>query len=231
MNALIIAGLLFALVLFFFYASYSIKSGVYLKALCRNPKMEKVVALTFDDGPDAIQTPRVLGILKKNNIKACFFCIGSKIAGNEDIIQRIKDEGHLLGNHSYSHSNKFPLYSSSKMTDDVVRCSIELEKITGSRVRLFRPPFGVTNPTVARVARRLGLTTVGWNIRTLDTWAKDSSKVVKRIEKKLSSGSVILLHDNLKASDTILEATIELIQSKGYRCVGVDELFNLSFET
>lgn len=231
MSVWIIVGLLIlAMMLFLFYASYSIASGIYLKALCKNQKAGKVVALTFDDGPDSIQTPKALDVLKKHNIKACFFCIGSKIAGNEDIIKRIKNEGHLLGNHSHSHSGKFPLYSLRKMIADATKCTEELERITGDKVRLFRPPFGVTNPTVARMVKTLGFTTIGWNIRTLDTCTKDKKKVLYRIERKLSPGSVILLHDNLESSDTTLAEAILLIQKKGYKCVGIDELFNLNLE-
>lgn len=228
MSVPILIGLLAIVMLFFFYASYSIQSGVYIKALCRNPKAGKVVALTFDDGIDAVQTPKVLDVLKKYQIKACFFCIGKKLAGNEGIVNRIKEEGHLLGNHGYSHSGKFPLYSPKKMMADVAKCAKELEKITGDKALLFRPPFGVTNPTVARTAKKLGLTTIGWNIRTLDTCTKNNDKVLKRIEKKLSSGSVILLHDNLEASDILLDKVIKLMHDKGYSCVGIDELFNLN---
>lgn len=229
MSVLVIIGLLLVVMLFFFYASYSIRSGIYLKALCQNRKAGYAVTLTFDDGPDRVNTPKVLDVLKKHNVKACFFCIGSKIAGNEDIVKRIKDEGHLLGNHSYSHTGKFPIYSSSKMLEDIKKCSGEIERATGSKVSLFRPPFGVTNPTVAKTVKKLGYTTVGWNIRTLDTCIKNKNKIVKRIGKKLSAGSIILLHDNLEASDSVLENAILLIQSKGYRCIGLDELYKMNF--
>ena len=230
MMILIISILAIAVLLFLFYASYSIQSGIYISALCRNPKAEKVVALTFDDGPDTVQTPKVLDILKKYGIKSCFFIIGKKVAGNEDIVRRIKEEGHLLGNHGYGHSGKFPLYSLSKMVKDVEECSNGLEKTTGNRVNLFRPPFGVTNPTIAQMVKKLNLTTIGWNVRTLDTCIKDDNKILKRIERKLSPGSVILLHDSLKSSDTLLEKVIALVYSKGYRCIGIDELFNLKIQ-
>ncbi|MDR0660420.1 MAG: polysaccharide deacetylase family protein [Prevotellaceae bacterium] len=228
MNVLIVADIFIVVMLFFFYASYSIRSGVYLTALYKNPKVGKAIALTFDDGPDADQTPKVLDILQKNDIKGCFFCIGKNVVGNEDIIRRIKAEGHLLGNHSYSHSGKFPLYSSNKMVEDVLKCSIEIEKILEDKVRFFRPPFGVTNPTIAKTVKKLSLTTIGWNIRTLDTCIKNEKKVLNRIEKRLKPGSVILLHDNLKSSDTMLNAIISLIREKGYKFVGIDELFNLN---
>jgi peptidoglycan/xylan/chitin deacetylase (PgdA/CDA1 family) len=229
MSVLAVAGTLAAVMLFLFYASYSIRLGVYVKALCKNPDAGKAVALTFDDCPDAIQTPKVLDVLKKYNIKACFFCIGSKIAGNEAIIRRIKAEGHLLGNHSYSHSGKFPLYSAKKMFNDVAECSQKIERITSIRIQLFRPPFGVTNPTVAQTVKKHGYITIGWNIRTFDT-CRSTGKILKRVERRLSPGSVILLHDNLKTSDSTLEKIVALISSKGYRFVRVDELFGLNLE-
>lgn len=81
---------------FMFYASYSIKSNVYVKAFCKKETSEKVVAITFDDGPDAVQTLKILDVLKEYKIQACFFCIGSRVENNEKLIQRMVREGHLI---------------------------------------------------------------------------------------------------------------------------------------
>lgn len=105
---------LFLILSFLVYASYSIQSGIYLRSFCKKRTTEKVVALTFDDGPDPIQTPKVLKVLK--NIRQLpVFCIGHKIKGNEALLKSMVTEGHLIGNHSYSHSGLFPLYGLSKM--------------------------------------------------------------------------------------------------------------------
>ena len=112
---------------FLVYASYSIQSGIYLRSFCKKRTTEKVVALTFDDGPDPIQTPKVLKVLKEYQATACFFCIGHKIKGNEALLKSMVTEGHLIGNHSYSHSGLFPLYGLSKMKKDLQTCQCELD--------------------------------------------------------------------------------------------------------
>ena len=103
---MIIVCLLLCLLLllsFLVYASYSIQSGIYLRSFCKKHTAEKIVALTFDDGPDSLQTPKVLQVLKEYQVTACFFCIGHKVKGNEAILQKMVAEGHLIGNHSYRH--------------------------------------------------------------------------------------------------------------------------------
>lgn len=208
---------------FLFYASYNIRMGIYLKALCKNPSKGRVVALTFDDGPDPQYTPRVLDVLKEHNIKACFFCIGSKIKGNEDLLERIKREGHIVGNHSYSHLFSFPLHTSEWIKRDLQMCDFELES---NEFRLFRPPFGVTNPMIASAVKQMEYTTIGWNIRSLDT-CRSKERVIKRIKKRLKDGSAILLHDRLPQSEEILREVIELINQENFRTVRIDELFDL----
>ncbi|MBR5958490.1 MAG: polysaccharide deacetylase family protein [Salinivirgaceae bacterium] len=213
---MIIALATVAILAFLFYASYSIKSQVYVRALCRVKTDEKVVYLTFDDAPDAVQTPKVLDVLKRNNIKAAFFCIGSRVAGCEPIVKRIADDGHLIGNHSYSHKNTFPLLSRRKMVEDIERCQSELKRATGSDTQFFRPPFGVTNPRVAYAVKKLNLNVIGWSIRTYDTNQPPVEKVLRRIRRQLKSGSIILLHDGICGSETLLQAVIDTIRSEGY---------------
>ena len=96
---MIIVCLLLCLLLllsFLVYASYSIQSGIYLRSFCKKHTAEKIVALTFDDGPDSLQTPKVLQVLKEYQVTACFFCIGHKVKGNEAILQKMVAEGHLI---------------------------------------------------------------------------------------------------------------------------------------
>lgn len=209
---------------FFFYASYSIRSGIYIRVFCKKHTTEKVVAITFDDGPDATQTPLVLQTLREHNIAACFFCIGSKIQGNEELLKKMVQDGHILGNHSYTHSNLFPFYSFSKMKDDLQICQSALEKVTSQKITLFRPPFGVTNPTIARVIRVLGYTPVGWNIRTLDTQQFSPEKVIQRIRKRLRPGSVILLHDRMPDSELLLKQILDLLKEQEYTVVRLDHM-------
>lgn len=213
---MIIALAIVAVLAFLFYASYSIKSQVYVKALCRVKTAEKVVYLTFDDGPDAEQTPQVLDVLKRNNATATFFCIGSRIAGNEALLKRMADEGHQIGIHSFSHANGFPLYGRGRMIADIRQCQQAIEQATGSTTTLFRPPFGVTNPTISKAVKSLNLKTIGWSIRTYDTNGADHAKIARRISRQLCPGAIILLHDRLPQSAERLQMVIEAVKKAGY---------------
>ena len=139
-----------AVIAYLVYASASISSGVYLKALCKGSPARKAVALTFDDGPDEVMTPKVLDVLKRHGVQAMFFVVGEKAEKYPEIIRRIKEEGHEIGCHTFTHSPFFPLRAKEyvmaeiAMTDDVALLH------TGSRMRFFRPPFGVTNPVIGK---------------------------------------------------------------------------------
>ena len=214
----------FLILAFFIYASYSIEAGVYLHSFCRKTTTERIVALTFDDGPDQEQTPKVLNILKEYNAPACFFCIGHKVANNQELLKQVISEGHILGNHSYSHANQFPLYSLPRMKKDLQTCQSALEQVTSQPIKLFRPPFGVTNPTIAKAVRQLGYTSVGWNIRTLDTCQADTERVIRRIRKRLRPGSVILLHDRMPDCEQLVKGILELLKEQKYTVVRLDKM-------
>ena len=158
------------------WASASIRSGVYARAFCREKTDRKVVYLTFDDGPHPPETERVLDILRERGVRATFFLIGSKVSGNEAVLRRMLEEGHALGLHTYSHAGTFPLLSFDKMLADVNEGKRAVESVAGKKISLFRPPFGVTNPTIAKVIRTLGLQTVGWDVRSFDTMFCKSSE-------------------------------------------------------
>ena len=204
---MIVEILIILLIIFLVYASCSIRSNIYLKVFCKKQTEEKIVAITFDDGPDAVQTPKVLQVLREQQIPAYFFCIG-----------------HLIGNHSFTHTNHFPLYNLSRMKKDLQACQFALERVTSQKIKLFRPPFGVTNPTIAKAVRILGYTPVGWNIRTLDTLQPSKEKVLKRIQKRLRPGSIILLHDRMPDSDLLLKEILNLIKEQGYTVVRLDSM-------
>lgn len=215
-----------------FYASYSIRAGFYLKALCRAEKKEKVVALTFDDGPHRVYTGEVLDVLKDYRVPATFFCIGSEAEKYPEVVRRIFAEGHTVGNHSYSHAGRFPFYSLQHMEKDLRLAQEILERITGRPVTLFRPPFGVTNPTIAKVVKKTGYRTIGWNIRSFDTREESPDRILRRIAGRLEPGSVILLHDRLAGSAALLKRLLDELQKRRYRIISLEEMFNIeSYET
>lgn len=173
---LCILAIVLSITVFMVWASASIRSGVYVRAFCREKTDRKVVYLTFDDGPHPPETERVLDVLRERGARATFFLIGSKVSGNEAVLRRMLEEGHALGLHTYSHAGTFPLLSFDKMLADVNEGKCAVESVTGKKISLFRPPFGVTNPTIAKVIRTLGLQTVGWDVRSFDTMFCKSSE-------------------------------------------------------
>ena len=210
------SSLIILLILYLVYASYYIGSGVYVKAICK-PDAPGVV-LTFDDGVDEIQTPKVLDVLKKYEAKAVFFIIGEKAEKHPHLVQRIVAEGHKIGIHSYTHKPIFPILAYDNMHKEVWDTKEILEKITGEIVDLFRPPFGVTNPNVGKVVEELNLKTVGWNIRSLDTnMSQDRLQVAERVSQKLTGRDIILLHDDRQGSEILLEALLKNIEKLGHK--------------
>lgn len=218
-----------SITVFMVWASASIRSGVYVRAFCREKTDRKVVYLTFDDGPHPPETERVLDVLRERGAKATFFLIGSKVSGNEAVLRRMLEEGHALGLHTYSHAGTFPLLSFDKMLADVNEGKRSVESVAGKKISLFRPPFGVTNPTISKVIRTLRLQTVGWDVRSFDTMFCKSSEhsckqsghdwyvpVVERIMKQVRPGSVILLHDRLDGASELLALLLDSLAASGY---------------
>ncbi|MBQ2842640.1 MAG: polysaccharide deacetylase family protein [Alistipes sp.] len=220
---ILLLGVLAALV----WASADIGSGVYLKALCRAESADKVVALTFDDGPDADSTPRVLDLLKRHGVRATFFVVGEQARQNPELIHRMVAEGHTVAGHSYYHLPQSTLWSSQRYTEELFRCNDVVARLTGLRMRLYRPPFGVTNPPIARAVKNLGLIPVGWSVRSLDTITKNRDRVVDRVMRGLRGGDVILLHDRLENSEELLEKLLTALRTQHYTTATVDELFKI----
>ena len=212
--------------LFLIWASADIRSGIYLRCICRGNRMEKAVALTFDDGPDPVHTPRILDTLKENNIKAAFFLIGSKIETYPDLVKRIYDEGHIIGNHTYSHSGSYTLWSSDRIYEDIRKANDVIYKIIGKYPIFFRPPFGVTNPLIRRAVKNR-FDCIGWSIRSYDTlkFLKRDS-ISERIVRNIKNGDIVLLHDNREGSGLLLKSVIEGIEKKGIKIVPLDRLIN-----
>lgn len=220
-TAIIAAGL-FAL----FYCSYQIRLGAYVRCLCRNRAAGHTVALTFDDGPDPELTPRVLDVLRQHGVRATFFLIGSKAERHPDIVRRIVAEGHEIGVHTWRHAPGFPMQGSRAMAEDILRCRALLKEITGVETDLFRPPFGVTNPMVARAVKRTRSRCAGWSIRSLDTLRRRSREAVAhRIRRRLGDGKVILLHDDRAGAERLVALVLRDLERLGYGTATVGELF------
>lgn len=221
-------SLCMALLAFLVYASACISSGVYLKALCKGDPWRNSIALTFDDGPDEDMTPKVLDVLKKYGVQAVFFVVGSKAEKHPEIMKRIRSEGHLIGSHTFSHSPFFPMRGRKYVSAELDMVDEAVFRHTGSRIRLFRPPFGVTNPVIGREVRRRGYITLGWSIRSLDTLTgKSREEVADRVAARLHHGAVILLHDRLPDADMLLEMIINEVLAKNVLLERADRLLEI----
>lgn len=207
--------------------SVSIRFNFYLKSLKRAAVSGKVVGLTFDDGPDEEITPKILEILDFYNIKAGFFCVGSKVEKSPEIVKTIFQKGHVVGNHSYSHSKIFDLRSTNNMIIEIERTNDLIEKTIGKKPTLFRPPFGVTNPLLAKAIRRTGVISLGWSLRSWDTNGK-IDKVVSRLKRKVHSGDIILFHDNRENTVEILSRFLPYLIDNGYQVVPLDKLLKVN---
>lgn len=206
------------------YASFNFRFNYYVKAFHKGETNEKVVALTFDDGPDKEVTPFVLDVLKAKKLTATFFLIGKKISGSEKLVRRIHSEGHIIGNHSYIHKTLLTFIPSFLVRKDLNKTSTLIENIIGKRTDFFRPPFGVTTPAIGWALSIMKIKTIGWNIRTFDTYYNDEEKILARIEKGLTPGSIILLHDVLPIYKTLLPRILDLLEKKSYKVVPLDKL-------
>lgn len=199
-------------------------SGFYLEAFCRVNTLEKTVFLTFDDGPDPANTQEILAILDMHDIQATFFLIGERAERHKEIVKEIHRKGHTIGIHSYSHAFFFDLYGRKKMEQDLLRCEQVIFEITGERPVMFRPPYGVTNPVLAKVVRKLGYKVIGWSLRSFDTKIKDEEKLADRVIKGLHPGAIVLLHDDREITAKVLERIILMIKNEGFRFAGLDEI-------
>jgi len=215
-------------VIVLFCGTYFIQWGFFFKSICSGPATEKCIALSFDDGPAGEKTDRILDLLKENQVQAAFFCIGKNITGHEAQLTRIADEGHIIGNHSYTHHPLFDLFSPGRMLSELQSMSQSCKAITGLRPMFFRPPFGVTNPNLKAAVFRGGFISIGWSIRSYDTVIRDENRLLKKIISSLKPGAILLLHDTQETTVQILPRLLKGIREKGYRVERLDKLINLN---
>ena len=222
------AGLFVAFFGLSFIMAFSLRSGYHYPVICRGSGKKKILSLTFDDGPDPVNTPAVLDVLKKHEVTASFFLIGRKIKENEELVSRIQAEGHLTGAHSWSHAYCFDFFPGRKIRKEFIRSNNLLMEITGKRPLMFRPPYGVINPMVVKGLKNVYPYVIGWSLRSLDTVKKDPGKVLDNLVKNLHPGAIILLHDHTDFTQHYLETLINEIQRNGYQIVSLDRLLNIS---
>jgi peptidoglycan/xylan/chitin deacetylase (PgdA/CDA1 family) len=202
-----------------------IRWNFYIRSFNKSDK-KQLVALTFDDGP-ADQTAAILDVLKKEGVEAAFFSIGKNAATNPELVKRWDAEGHVVGNHSYEHGFNFDWKLSKNMVKELEQTNEIIQSLIGKKPKLFRPPYGVTNPNLAKAVNRTNMHSIGWSIRSFDTTAKDPKELLERILLKVEGGDIILLHDSVPITTEILTNLIKKIREKGYTFSRVDKMLEI----
>ena len=213
----------------FFDEAVLVRKGTVYRADTK----DKVVALTFDDGPSARWTPQILDELKKANVKATFFMIGKHVDEFPWIVQRVAAEGHEIGNHTYDHHGIF-YYTPAELRDEVTKTDLALERVTGKRTTYFRPPKAWITRSEKTQLGEMGYTVVLWTLNSKDWVTFDHKYMIRHIMKDIHSGDIILFHDsggvfgteNGDRSETVktIPPLIEALRKQGYEFVLISDL-------
>ncbi len=217
--------LCFVFLLLTAYGSGIIQAQYFMPVTCGGETKEKNIAITFDDGPHPEITNQVLDILKEYDVKATFFCIGKKVESHPEVVREIDAQGHLVANHTYSHLRKNCwVIQEEKIKKELSQADEAIFKVLNKKPNWFRPPFGVTNPHIAKANKDLGHHVIGWNIRSLDGRLKDEQKIIKRVKKRMKPGGIILFHDIYPRILPILRNILEYARENNYNIVPLNEL-------
>ncbi|WP_050616694.1 polysaccharide deacetylase family protein [Bacillus testis] len=196
---------------------------------------QKLIALTFDDGP-SLYTNQILDILDGYTIKATFFVVGEAVKKYPEIIRRIKKENHVIGNHTWNHPSILEI-SSVELSDQIVKTNEAIKEVLNEEPILFRAPYGSIDNESFQLIRSLGLTSVLWNVDSLDWSINESSALEKRIKKDTVSDSIILLHDGNQYGSGPRDVTvkslpqiIDYLIKEGYTFVTIPEFHQHCFK-
>lgn len=191
---------------------------------------KKLVALTFDDGPDPLYTPRILDVLRQHHIKATFFLVGRQVEKYPELARRIVAEGHIVGSHTYTHP-VLPTLDGRAVGEELDRTAAVFSEVLHLKTPLFRPPYGEWNPTVFDEVRRRGGQFILWTVAFEHREVPAPAQMIKRALRLLYPGGVLLMHDGdtISREPTVqaLPLLLEGLEQRGYRCVTIPELFSL----
>jgi len=181
---------------------------------------QKCIALTFDDGPDKILTPQLLTILRQENVRATFFLVGSRVVHSSTIVSTMYQDGHEIGNHSWSHPN-FTHLSLGALRDQIEKTDRVISNITGVVPRIIRPPYGATNTSVSR---ELHQKSVLWDIDTLDWLHRSSASIIKSVMSNIHENAIVLMHDIHPTTIKTIPRLIQELRAMGYTLTTVSGL-------
>lgn len=179
------------------------------------------VWLTFDDGPHPVATPAVLKVLREEKAKACFFLLGRHVGQHPTLVRRIRDEGHGVANHSFSHQ---PLWFRGKeaVARELMRTNDAIAAAGGGTPTLFRPPFGRFGPGTPRVARAAGMETVLFGVNSWDFAGGAAMTIVNRVVRRTRPGDILLFHDNIRTTEFIGSVVRDVIRRLRDRGMAID---------
>jgi peptidoglycan-N-acetylglucosamine deacetylase len=207
--------------------------GLYFSVSKRGSHEEGRVALTFEDGPDPSLTPRLLDLLKQENIPAAFFSVGARVVAYPELILREDKEGHLLGNHTYRHHWHWRWWTRSGLRAELERTDAAFARAIQRRPRFIRLPPGLAYPGVGRVLREANLTGVGWDVGIGSARSETPQAAAARVARLARNGSLIALRDSPARGttpDAVVETTrqiIVLLKERGFKFVRLDQMLGL----
>lgn len=181
---------------------------------------KKKIALTFDDGPNEKYTPMLLDGLKERNVCASFFLMGKNAESYPDIVKRIQKEGHVIGNHSYSHV-QLDAMKEVEACQEMTRANKVIAEITGETPNYIRPPFGAWSHNLDCITNMI---VVLWDVDPLDWKCQNTDLVVKRVASKVKEDDIILLHDSYQSTVEATFQIIDTLEEEGYEFVTLDEM-------
>jgi peptidoglycan/xylan/chitin deacetylase (PgdA/CDA1 family) len=203
-----------------------IGAGYHFKSRCRAQTGNRVIALTFDDGPSPL-TGELLERLRKHGCKATFFLIGQNAAAHPALVRQLLAEGHAIGNHSYAHGFWFDFYPWKKMKSELARTRDLLFEQTGLRTRFFRPPYGVTCPGLGKAIAAMNFISVGWSVRSLDSCIRNQNRLLRRVTRRIHPGAILLFHDGPTVTPPVLDRLLAWLVQNHYTVVPLDELLKI----
>ena len=191
---------------------------------------QKVIYLTFDSGYENGSTEKILDVLKKHNVPAAFFLVGNYIQRNADLVRRMVDEGHIVGNHTMHHFDMSKLSDRTAFTKELEDLEKLFKETTGKELpKYYRPPQGIYSQENLQMAKELGYKTVFWSLAYLD-WNNDAQptrdEAFKKLLPRIHIGAVVLLHSTSATNAEILDELLTKWEDAGYRFASIDELFS-----
>lgn len=207
------------------------RARVFARPILRGPGDAPCVALTFDDGPDAVATPRILDLLEAHGARGTFFVIGTRAAAHPALLARMAAGGHQVENHTQHHLRLLAALPQRKIEAEINACQAQIESLIGRRPRYLRPPVGVISPPLAAAAAACGLPLCAWSAKARDGVAGTGpAAALQRLLAALRPGAILLLHDGVErgprrpVAPEVLERLLPALAARGLQAVTLDAL-------